>query len=357
MIAAVGALDGMAAPKLVSERKAEEVMSQPAQVVDETIGDAVPADGEESDLATGAVDGSGHTATFAPAALACRRDVDQRDVRHGSERGEDGAAVHDQRLAAHEGAVVGREEDHRALDVVGKRVALERAGLHDGGRLEGRDGGIRLHRVAQDQPGRDRVDGDSARAELASQRARHRDHGPLRRHVVRSRAGPLTLTAMTRSHSASGISSNGWGFSVAEPAALLTSTSMRPKRATAAWTIARTDAMSLTSVRTPYARSGASSSAAATGSATSASTTRAPSARKRRPYARPMPAAPPVITATVPASRMSREHRRAVRTRQRRRRGYGVLGVDLRLSRFPNRVGEGSEHERLGRRPRRRNLF
>jgi len=54
---------------------------------------------------------------------------------------------------------------------------------------------------------------------------------------------------------------------------------------------------------------------------------------------------------------MSREHRRAVRTRQRRRRGYGVFGVDLRLSRFPNRVGEGSEHERLGRRPRRRNLF
>src|SRR5207247_5230567 len=78
MIAAVGALDGMAAPKLVGERKAEGVMSQPAQVVDETIGDAVSADGEESDLATGAVDGSGHTATFVPAAVARRRDVDQR---------------------------------------------------------------------------------------------------------------------------------------------------------------------------------------------------------------------------------------------------------------------------------------
>jgi len=35
---------------------------------------------------------------------------------------------------------------------------------------------------------------------------------------------------------------------------------------------------------------------------------------------------------------MSREHRRAVRTRQRRRRGYGVFGVDLRLSRFPKRA-------------------
>src|SRR5213592_4681001 len=78
-----------------------------------------------------------------------------------------------------------------ALDVVGKRVALERAGLHDGGRLEGRDVGIRLHRVAQDQPGRHRVDGDSARAKLASQRARHRDHGPLRRHVVKEQGGAL----------------------------------------------------------------------------------------------------------------------------------------------------------------------
>ena len=43
---------------------------------------------------------------------------------------------------------------------------------------------------------------------------------------------PLTLTAITRSHSASGISSKGCGLSVAKTAALLTSTSMRPKRAT-----------------------------------------------------------------------------------------------------------------------------
>ena len=49
---------------------------------------------------------------------------------------------------------------------------------------------------------------------------------------------PLTLTAITRSHSASGIASKGCGLSVAKTAALLTSTSMRPKRATAASTIA-----------------------------------------------------------------------------------------------------------------------
>ena len=65
---------------------------------------------------------------------------------------------------------------------------------------------------------------------------------------------PLTLTAITRSHSASGISSKGCGLSVAKTAALLTSTSMRPKRASAASTMARTEPASLTSVRTPRAR-------------------------------------------------------------------------------------------------------
>ena len=56
---------------------------------------------------------------------------------------------------------------------------------------------------------------------------------------------------MTRSHSASGISSKGWGLSAAKMAALLTSTSMRPKRATAASTMAATEADTLTSVGTP----------------------------------------------------------------------------------------------------------
>src|SRR5262245_20184430 len=114
---------------------------------------------------------------------------------------------------------------------------------------------------------------------------------------------PLTLTAMTRSHSASGISSKGWGLSAAKMAALLTSTSMRPKRATAASTMVATEADTLTSVDTPSTRSAAPSlSAAATGSTTSATTTRAPSARNRFAYCRPMPAAPPLITATLPWS-------------------------------------------------------
>ena len=53
---------------------------------------------------------------------------------------------------------------------------------------------------------------------------------------------------MTRSHSASGISSKGWGLSVAKMAALLTSTSTRPKAVTAASTMAATEAATLTSV-------------------------------------------------------------------------------------------------------------
>src|SRR5687768_11522843 len=75
---------------------------------------------------------------------------------------------------------------------------------------------------------------------------------------------------------------------------------MRPKRPRAASTSFCTDPMSLTSVRTPSARSAAPSfSAAATGSAMSATTTRAPSATKRVAYAKPIPAAPPVMMATL----------------------------------------------------------
>ena len=66
---------------------------------------------------------------------------------------------------------------------------------------------------------------------------------------------PLTFTAMTRSHSASGIASKGWGLSVAKTAALLTSTSIRAEaRRRAASTMAPTEAASLTSVRTPSTR-------------------------------------------------------------------------------------------------------
>src|SRR6185295_13913444 len=52
-----------------------------------------------------------------------------------SEGREDRAAVDDERLAGHERAVVGSEEDHGALHVVAKGLALERARLHDGRHL------------------------------------------------------------------------------------------------------------------------------------------------------------------------------------------------------------------------------
>ena len=74
---------------------------------------------------------------------------------------------------------------------------------------------------------------------------------------------PFTLTDITRSHSASAISSNGWGRSAAKSAALLTRMSTRPKRASAASTIARVDSLSLTSVCTPSTLSGAASFSAA----------------------------------------------------------------------------------------------
>jgi hypothetical protein len=94
---------------------------------------------------------------------------------------------------------------------------------------------------------------------------------------------PVTFTASTRAHSASGISSKGCGRSVAKTAALLTRTSIRWKRATVACASARRAAGSATSARWASTRSGCPSvAAAASGSTTSPITTRAPSAMKRR---------------------------------------------------------------------------
>src|SRR5687767_14784083 len=64
---------------------------------------------------------------------------------------------------------------------------------------------------------------------------------------------PLTFTAITRSHSASGMSSKRCGLRLAKMAALLTRTSMRPKRPRAASTSFCTDPMSL-GVRTDAER-------------------------------------------------------------------------------------------------------
>ena len=64
------------------------------------------------------------------------------------------------------------------------------------------------------------------------------------------RKTPETLTCITRSHSSKGISQNGLFCRVANIAALLISTSIRPSWATAASAIASTDALSPISTAT-----------------------------------------------------------------------------------------------------------
>ena len=89
-------------------------------------------------------------------------------------------------------------------------------------------------------------------------------------------------------------------------AALFTSTSIRPKRSCTASTAAWTDASSAMSVGTGSTSPRADSSSAVEPhrpSSTSAMATRAPSARKRLAYSRPMPPPAPVMMATRPSSR------------------------------------------------------
>jgi hypothetical protein len=94
---------------------------------------------------------------------------------------------------------------------------------------------------------------------------------------------PLTFTAMRRSHSASSIFSKGVGARPAKSAALLTRTSMRPKRCIVSATMASTEETEATSVLTACTRPSCPSSRRAGAVSTmSAMTTRAPSARKRR---------------------------------------------------------------------------
>ena len=90
---------------------------------------------------------AGHGQTLGAPTLTRRGQVDQRDFRPGRsdrvgsepglERREHRAAVDDERLAGHERAVVGGEEKHGALHIVGKGLAPEGARLHDGRHLEG----------------------------------------------------------------------------------------------------------------------------------------------------------------------------------------------------------------------------
>src|SRR5438094_381140 len=116
---------------------------------------------------------------------------------------------------------------------------------------------------------------------------------------------PQTFTAKSHSASRSGVSITG---ASAPTPALLQRTSTRPKAAQARSASASTDARSVTSHATPMLRTPARASSAAASLArvasTSATTTLAPRAARARAIPRPMPLAPPVTTATLPATSM-----------------------------------------------------
>src|SRR5262245_134428 len=116
---------------------------------------------------------------------------------------------------------------------------------------------------------------------------------------------PHTFTAKVQRQSESGSSQSG-ASSCAPTPALLQSTCTLPCFATTASASACTDSERVTSQTTPEtsARLARASSAALFSSAaasTSASTTFMPARASRAPSARPMPDAPPVTTATLPA--------------------------------------------------------
>jgi len=113
------------------------------------------------------------------------------------------------------------------------------------------------------------------------------------------RKGPVRLTAMTRFHSASVVSSSGLNTAVP---ALLTSASSRPKRAVSAAKAASTALGSETSQGSASVASGRPSAATACASSSlsmSSRPTLQPSSRKRREVASPMPRAAPVTRATL----------------------------------------------------------
>ena len=120
---------------------------------------------------------------------------------------------------------------------------------------------------------------------------------------------PLALTAMTRSQSASLVSSKG---PPARVAALLTITSNRPQRATVAVTARSISAHTATSPGSKAASAPISAKTSRVGGppsrgvwVTSTNITLAPSAANFRAMALPMPPPPPVINATRLCKRMS----------------------------------------------------
>src|SRR3954469_24992707 len=116
---------------------------------------------------------------------------------------------------------------------------------------------------------------------------------------------PCRLMRSSRSKSSTGYSWAGTP-SVSTMPALLTAWSRRPNRSTARSTIARMSASSVTSTRVktaaPPPDSIAATAFAPPSGSTSPSTTVAPSAASARAEANPIPAAPPVTTATRPSN-------------------------------------------------------
>ncbi len=116
-----------------------------------------------------------------------------------------------------------------------------------------------------------------------------------------NRKAPRSVTANSRSQSA-GAQSSSVDFAV--KAALLTSTSMAPNRATASATEAATAASSVTepalAAACPPACTIAATLRPAAAASMSVTSTAAPSAARRSAVARPMPSPPPVTIAVLP---------------------------------------------------------
>src|SRR5690606_17832862 len=131
--------------------------------------------------------------------------------------------------------------------------------------------------------------------------------GRTARHM---RQTPSRSTAIQRPHSASVVSSGSWKTLMP---ALLTSTSMRPKRSRVSVTQASTEMGSVTSVWTKRAAGPSRSAVAGPGvSSLSAMTTRAPSLTKASAMAAARPRPAPVTMAILPLRRILPIHDGAV---------------------------------------------
>jgi hypothetical protein len=122
--------------------------------------------------------------------------------------------------------------------------------------------------------------------------------------ALAARKLPITLTSSTLRQSSASRSSNGPRVRPAKMPALLTRISTPPNECPVALTASASSGSEVTSATTPSASppSFSTSATVAPGSDRSATTTLAPAAASPTQIARPMPMAPPVTSATEPAS-------------------------------------------------------